>query len=53
MIDRIDVALSLRLRRLGQAAKSYQHAFELEKQASVIPQALAETFLELPDYPVR
>ena len=45
------MALSLRLRRLGQAAKSYQHAFELEKQASVIPQALAETFLELPDYP--
>jgi tetratricopeptide (TPR) repeat protein len=39
------------LGRLGQAAKSYQHASELEKQDSVIPQALAQTFLELPDYP--
>jgi tetratricopeptide (TPR) repeat protein len=39
------------LGRLGQAADSYQHASELEERASVIPQALARIFLELPDYP--
>lgn len=39
------------LRRLDQAADSFQHASELEEQASVIPQALARTFLELLDYP--
>jgi tetratricopeptide (TPR) repeat protein len=39
------------LGRLNDAADSYQHAFELEKQASVIPQAIAQTFLDLHDYP--
>ena len=39
------------LGQTGPAAKSFQHAFELEKQASLIPQELAQTFLELPDYP--
>jgi tetratricopeptide (TPR) repeat protein len=40
------------LRKLGRlelAAESYQRAFDLENQASVIPQALAQTFLELGD----
>jgi tetratricopeptide (TPR) repeat protein len=37
------------LGRLEPAAVSLQRAFELEKQASVIPQALAQTFLELGD----
>ena len=39
------------LRRLDEAADSYQHAFELAQGVSVIPQALAQTFLELHDYP--
>lgn len=38
------------LGRLDRAADSYQRAFELEEQASVIPQALAQTFLELGDF---
>ena len=33
------------------AADSYQRAFELEQWASVIPVALAQTFLELGDFP--
>jgi tetratricopeptide (TPR) repeat protein len=37
------------LGRLEAAADSFQRASELEKQASVIPQALAQTFLELGD----
>jgi tetratricopeptide (TPR) repeat protein len=36
--------------RLDQAADSYQRAFELEERAPMIPQALAQTFLELGDY---
>src|SRR5262249_35451274 len=32
------------LGQLDQAVESYQYAFELEKQAAVIPQALAQTF---------
>jgi len=39
------------LGRLDRAADNYQRAFELEKRASVIPQALAQTFLELGDFP--
>jgi tetratricopeptide (TPR) repeat protein len=39
------------LGRLDQAANSFQRAFELEQMASVIPQALAQTFLELGDFP--
>ena len=39
------------LGRLNEAAESFQHAFELEKQASVIPQAIAQTLLDLRDYP--
>jgi tetratricopeptide (TPR) repeat protein len=37
------------LGRLDQAAESFQRAFELEHRASVIPQALAQTFLGLDD----
>jgi len=37
------------LGRLEPAADSFQRASELEEQASVIPQALAQTFLELGD----
>lgn len=36
--------------QLKEAAESYEHASELEKQAPLITQALAETFLELGDY---
>jgi tetratricopeptide (TPR) repeat protein len=39
------------LGRLDQAADSFQRAGELEEGASIIPQALAQTFLELGDFP--
>jgi tetratricopeptide (TPR) repeat protein len=39
------------LGRLEMAADSFQRASELEKEASVIPQALAQIFLELGDFP--
>lgn len=39
------------LGRLQQAAESYKRAMELATWASEIPQALAQTFLELGDYP--
>jgi tetratricopeptide (TPR) repeat protein len=39
------------LGRLQQAADSYQHASELDKWSPAITHALAETLLELHDYP--